>query len=362
MSGVDSLQVRLQLARAGFALDVDLALPGSGITVLFGPSGSGKTSVLRCVAGLERAAHGVVRVGPAVWQDETQGIFLPPWQRDLGYVFQEASLFEHLDVEHNLAFGLKRSGKPGGAQALQQAVELLGIGHLLRRQAAQLSGGERQRVAIARALATQPRLLLLDEPLAALDLARRQEILPWLEKMRDELRLPMLYVTHSADELARLADQLVVLEQGRVKACGRAVDVLSQIENPAIVGDEAGVLLHGTVAQRDAQWQLAQVVFDSGAVWVRDTGLAIGHAVRLRVLARDVSVASQEPQHSSIQNQIQGRIEAIVDDVHPSQALVRVRCGSAALVARVTRRALDTLGVAEGAPVWAQVKSVAVIE
>ena len=277
-------------------------------------------------------------------------------------MFQEASLFEHLDVEHNLAFGLQRSGKPGGAQALQQAIELLGIGHLLRRQASQLSGGERQRVAIARALATQPRLLLLDEPLAALDLARRQEILPWLEKMRDELRIPMLYVTHAADELVRLADHLVVLEQGRVKACGRAVDVLSQIENPAIVGDEAGVLLRGTVTQRDAQWHLAQVVFEGGGVWVRDTGLALGREVRLRVLARDVSLATHEPHGSSIQNQIQGHIEAIVDDVHPSQALVRVRCGSVALVARVTRRALDALGLAPGAPVWAQVKSVAVIE
>ena len=362
MSGVDALHVRLQLARGDFALDVDLALPGSGITVLFGPSGSGKTSVLRCVAGLERATDGRVQVGQSVWQDERKGIFLPPWQRDLGYVFQEASLFEHLNVEQNLAFGLRRSGKSGGAQALQQAIALLGIGHLLQRETGHLSGGERQRVAIARALATQPALLLLDEPLAALDLARRQEILPWLEKMRDELRMPMLYVTHSADELVRLADHVVVLQQGRVKATGSPQDVLSEIENPAIVGDEAGVLLRGTVAQRDAQWQLAQVVFDGGAVWVRDTGLAQGREVRLRVLARDVSLASQEPQHSSIQNQIQGQIEAIVDDVHPSQALVRVRCGSATLVARVTRRALDSLGLTQGSAVWAQVKSVAVME
>jgi len=362
MSGSDALQVRLQFTRSDFALDVDLTLPGSGISVLFGPSGSGKTSVLRGVAGLERAAKGLVHIASAVWQDDQNGIFLPPWQRDLGYVFQEASLFEHLDVEKNLAFGLQRSGKPGGAQALQQAIELLGIGHLLRRQASQLSGGERQRVAIARALATQPRLLLLDEPLAALDLARRQEILPWLEKMRDELRIPMLYVTHAADELVRLADHLVVLEQGKVKATGAVSDVLSNIDNPAIVGDEAGVLLRGTVARRDAQWHLAEVVFEGGAVWVRDTGLATGDAVRLRVLARDVSLAIEDPQGSSIQNQMQGHIEAMVEDVHPSQALVRVRCGSVAILARVTRRALHTLGVAQGSPVWAQVKSVAVIE
>ena len=362
MIGGNALQLRLQLARGDFALDVDLGLPGSGISVLFGPSGSGKTSVLRCVAGLERAASGRVQVGQAVWQDAGKGIFLPPWQRDLGYVFQEASLFAHLDVEQNLAFGLKRSVTPGGAQALQHAIKLLGIGHLLRRETGQLSGGERQRVAIARALATRPRLLLLDEPLAALDLARRQEILPWLEKMRDELRLPMLYVTHSADELVRLADHLVVLDHGRVKAAGPATQVLSSIENPAIVGDEAGVVLRGTVARRDAPWHLAQVVFDGGALWVRDTGLDLGRAVRLRVLARDVSLTTQVPQGTSIQNHIHGHIEAVVDDVHPSQALVRVRCGADVIVARVTRRALDALELSVGAPVWAQVKSVAVIE
>ena len=362
MSGGDALQLRLQLERGDFALEVDLALPGSGISVLFGPSGSGKTSVLRCVAGLERAASGRVQVGQAVWQDARKGIFLPPWQRDVGYVFQEASLFAHLNVEQNLAFGLRRSDKPGGAQALQHAIELLGIGHLRRRETGHLSGGERQRVAIARALATQPALLLLDEPLAALDLARRQEILPWLEKMRDELRMPMLYVTHSADELVRLADHVVVLEQGRVKAAGPAAQVLSSIENPAIVGDEAGVVLRGTVARRDAPWHLAQVVFDGGALWVRDTGLDLGRAVRLRVLARDVSLTTQMPQGTSIQNHIHGHMEAVVDDVHPSQALVRVRCGAEVIVARVTRRALDALGLAVGAPVWAQVKSVAVIE
>ena len=362
MSPSDALQIRLQLARGDFALDVNLALPGSGISVLFGPSGSGKTSVLRCVAGLERATDGLVQVGQTVWQDERNRVFLPPWQRDVGYVFQEASLFEHLQVEQNLSFGLKRSGKAGGAQALQQAIELLGLGHLLRRQTGQLSGGERQRVAIARALATQPQLLLLDEPLAALDLARRQEILPWLEKMRDELRLPMLYVTHSADDLVRLADHLVVLDHGRVKAAGPAAQVLSSIENPAIVGDEAGVVLRGTVARRDAPWHLAQVVFDGGALWVRDTGLDVGRAVRLRVLARDVSLTTQVPRGTSIQNHIHGHMDAVVDDVHPSQALVRVRCGADVIVARVTRRALDALELSVGAPVWAQVKSVAVIE
>ena len=180
MSASSDLRIRLTLPRADFALNVDLRLPGSGITVLFGASGSGKTSVLRCVAGLERAHPGLVAVAGEVWQDDAAQVFLPTHQRALGYVFQEASLFEHLDVLGNLRYGLKRARSAQAAATLQAAIELLGISRLLQRRPGQLSGGERQRVAIARALATDPRLLLLDEPMAALDLARRQEILPWL--------------------------------------------------------------------------------------------------------------------------------------------------------------------------------------
>ncbi|MDO8278300.1 MAG: molybdenum ABC transporter ATP-binding protein, partial [Burkholderiaceae bacterium] len=210
----------VSLQRPAFTLEVDLRVPRRGITVLFGPSGSGKTSLLRCVAGLERAQHARVCIGGEVWQDETQAQFLPTWRRPIGYVFQEASLFDHLDVQANLRYGLARSGQSGAADALAPVIALLGIGDLLRRRTAQLSGGERQRVAIARALATRPRLLLLDEPLAALDHARRQDILPWLERLRDELHIPMLYVTHSADEVGRMADTLVIIEQGRVRAAG----------------------------------------------------------------------------------------------------------------------------------------------
>ncbi len=361
MSDTQGLRLRLRLVRPDFALDVDLDLPATGITVLFGPSGSGKTSLLRCVAGLEKPAQGLVRVGPALWQDDASGMFMPPWQRDLGYVFQEASLFEHLDVGQNVAYGLKRSGKPGAAAALERAIALLGIGHLMQRRPASLSGGERQRVAIARALATQPRLLLLDEPLAALDLARRQEILPWLERMRDGLHLPMLYITHSVDELARLADHVVVLDGGLVTACGPAQEVLARVDTPAIMGDEAGVVLKGSVVEVDARWHLAKVAFAGGALWVRNSAMSLGQPVRLRVLARDVSLTVHETQGTSIQNHIQGDIEAIADDVHPSQALVRIRCGASVLVARVTRRALSVLNLTEGAAVWAQVKSVAVI-
>ena len=228
---------------------MDLHLPGSGITVLFGASGSGKTSVLRCVAGLERAHPGLVVVDGEVWQDDTAQVFLPTHQRALGYVFQESSLFAHLDVLGNLRYGLKRARSAQAEATLQTAIELLGIGRLLQRRPGQLSGGERQRVAIARALATSPRLLLLDEPMAALDLARRQEIMPWLERLRDELHIPMLYVTHSADELARLADHLVVLEGGQVKAAGPVDQVLSSVHLPMVLGDDAGALLRGQVLE-----------------------------------------------------------------------------------------------------------------
>jgi molybdate transport system ATP-binding protein len=237
----------------------------------------------------------------------------------------------------------------------------LGIGHLLHRRTTHLSGGERQRVAIARALATQPKLLLLDEPLAALDWARRHEVMPWLEKIRDELKTPMLYVTHSADEVTRLADHLVVLSNGVVTACGSAQTVLANAKNPVILGEDAGVLLHGTIAQHDAQWHLAQVAFAGGTLWVPDCGMRIGQQVRLRVLAKDIGISTQPLPGSSIQNQMQGCIEAIVNGHHPSQAWVQIRCGESSFLARLTRKAVHTLALNQGSTVWMHIKSAAVL-
>lgn len=353
--------IRLSLPRAGFSLEVDLRLPPAGITVLFGHSGSGKTSVLRCVAGLEAACHARVVVAGEVWQDDQARIYLPTHRRALGYVFQEASLFEHLDVLGNLRYGMKRSRSPQAMRTLEAAIELLGIGHLLRRPVGQLSGGERQRVAIARALATMPRLLLLDEPMAALDGARRQEILPWLEKLRTELSLPMFYVTHSVDELARLADHLVVLENGKVKASGPVESVLAATDMAEVLGEDTGALLQGTIAERSAAWHLVRVDFDGGSFWLRDNRLPVGHTVRLRVLARDVSLATREPQHTSIRNHFPCVVESIAPGTHPSQVLLRVRCGKAVLLARITRHALAALGLEAGSTAWAQVKSVALV-
>ena len=361
---MNNLHLKIKMSRPVFELDLDLQLPGLGITAIFGPSGSGKTTLLRAVAGLEKNQVGRIQIGSHVWQDTQQGIDLPTWQRPLGYVFQESSLLPHLNVTDNLNFGLKRAEKASGnaqsdaAMALA-SIELLGIGSLLQRMPDQLSGGERQRVAIARAIAMKPKLLLMDEPLASLDAARRQEIFPWLTKLRDELKMPMLYVTHSTEEVTRLADHLVVLDQGQVKAQGPVGSVLTQVFNPVVVGEDAGALIEGCIGAVDTQWHLSRVDFEGGCVWMRDAGLPVGKAVRIRILARDVSLATSEPQNTSIQNQLRGHIQSITPDVHPSQVMVVLKCGAEEVLARVTKRAVDELSLQVGQPVWAQVKSVA---
>ncbi len=357
----EPLAIALKLARPGFTLDIDLTLPGEGITVLFGASGSGKTSLLRCVAGLERPLNARIVVDQEVWQDNQQRVFKPTHRRPLGYVFQEASLFDHLDVQGNLGFGVKRRPSAQSKQVLAAAIELLGIGALLQRRPAELSGGERQRVAIARALATSPRLLLLDEPMASLDQARRDEVLPWLERLHDELRLPMLYVTHSANELQRLADHVVVMEQGKAVISAPLHDVLSCAQPQIISGEDAGTVLLGHVAEHDSQWQMARIISGNTEFWVPHTGIAQGQAVRLLILARDVSIATQRPTDTSIQNQIPCQIESLQPDAHPSQVLVRLRNQDTRLIARITRRAQALLNLQINQPVWAQVKSVALL-
>jgi molybdate transport system ATP-binding protein len=361
------IHLQINIARSAFQLNLDIQLPGQGITAIFGPSGSGKTTLLRAVAGLEKNPQGLIQIGENIWQDTKQGIYLPTWQRPLGYVFQESSLLPHLSATENLNFGLKRvlksanSAPTAANKALQASIELLGIGGLLQRMPDELSGGERQRVAIARAIAMQPQLLLMDEPLASLDAARRQEIFPWLARLRDELKMPMLYVTHSAEEVTRLADHLVVLDQGHVKAQGSVSAVLTQVVNPVVVGEDAGALIAGCIGAVDAQWHLSRVDFDGGCIWMRDAGLPVGKAVRIRILARDVSLAISEPTNTSIQNQLRGSIQSITPDAHPSQVMVVLKCGADEVLARVTKRAVDELSLQVGQSVWAQVKSVALV-
>lgn len=354
-----TINARFKLGWPGFTLDVDLHLPGRGVTALFGHSGSGKTTLLRCIAGLERAPGGALSVNGEIWQDET--VFLPIFKRPLGYVFQEASLFPHLTVRRNLEFGLKRVNVTDRRVSLENAIGLLGIGALLDRLPARLSGGEKQRVAIARALAVSPKILLMDEPLAALDLERKREILPYLERLHDELEIPVLYVSHAPDEVARLADHIVVMEAGCVVASGPITDTLARLDLPIRLGEDAGVVLDAVVAERDIEWHLVRADFNGGSFWVRDGGHPLGQHVRVRVLARDVSLALTRHSGTSILNTLPAVVTELADDAHPALLLVRLNVGGSPLVARLTRRSAKHLELAPGKLVYAQIKAVALV-
>ena len=359
MSSSEGIHARFKLDYPGFVLDVDLVLPGRGLTAVFGPSGSGKTTLLRCVAGLQRVAMGHLTVNGDSWQDGAHS--RPPHRRALGYVFQEASLFPHLTVRGNLDYGMTRIPAGERKVSLDRAIELLGIGELIERKPEGLSGGERQRVAIARALLTSPRLLLMDEPLAALDLARKREIMPYLESLHAELEIPVLYVSHSPDEVGRLADHLVVLEAGRAVASGPMMETLARLDLPIRLGDDAGVVLEGTIAEHDEIWRLARVNCSGTDFWVRDSGHPVGHAVRVRILARDVSIALSHATNSSILNIIPAEVMEIGDDTHPAQALVKLKLVASPVLARLTRRSVESLGLVPGGKAYAQIKAVALI-
>ncbi|MBA1321343.1 molybdenum ABC transporter ATP-binding protein [Pseudomonas plecoglossicida] len=359
-----SILARLTLARDDFTLDVDLQLPGSGISALFGHSGSGKTSCLRCLAGLERAASAYIEVNGEVWQDSASGFFLPPHRRPIGYVFQEASLFPHLSVRANLEFGWRRVPTAQRKVSLEQACALLGIGHLLERRPATLSGGEAQRVGIARALLSSPRLLLLDEPLAALDGPRKREILPYLEHLHEELQIPLVYVSHAQDEVARLADYLVLLEQGKVLASGPISETLARLDLPLAQGDDAGVVLEGLVVGHDPHYHLFDLRLpgnDAQPLRIAHPSLQVGSTHRLKIQARDVSLALAADSQSSILNRLPVRVRELRAADNPAHLLVSLDAAGTTLLARITRCSADQLGVHPGQALWAQIKSVAVL-
>jgi len=361
-----ALNIQLTLTRPDFTLDVGLQLPASGVSVLFGHSGSGKTTLLRCIAGLEKAT-GNVSFGDQQWQTPQQ--FIQPYKRPLAYVFQESSLFDHLTADGNLQFAIKRAEQPPAAFEKDEVINLLGIEHTLKKYPQQLSGGERQRVAIARALLNKPRLLLMDEPLASLDEQRKQEILPYLEQLKTHLKLPIIYVTHSPAEVARLADYLVALKGGRIVAQGDLAHTLTRVDFPIKLGEEAGVVLEGKVTERDEYWQLIKVGFDydnadgncHNGIWLRAGNESISQPVRARILARDVSLALTPRDDSSIQNCLPGEITEIGNDEHPALALIKVMVGDTPFLSRMTRRSVDQLQLKVGMKIWAQVKSAALV-
>ena len=367
-----------------FVLDVDLALPAKGVTVLYGQSGSGKTTLLRCLAGLVHAPGGVLSVDGEQWQGDE--LFVPTHKRPIGYVFQEPSLFEHLTVEGNLNYAQKRVDLADPSDSVlssNEVIELLGIENLMQRKPNQLSGGEKQRVAIARALFSQPELLLMDEPLASLDTQRKREILPYLEKLRLELKIPIVYVTHSIDELSRLADWVVVLDQGRVVANGSLADVLTALDSPMQL-DYAGIVLETTILSREAQWDLMRVSFIGGELLLADNGRAEGETLRVRVDARDVSLTLSQHTDTSILNALPATVIEISACLSQDAVLVKLGLGHQStaaldeskamdeqskasrdsnemLLSRITRRSAEHLALAVGSQVWAQIKSVAVL-
>lgn len=354
------LEMSFRRVLADFSLAVALVLPGRGVTAIFGPSGSGKTSLLRSIAGLEPASRGQLVVNGEVWQDDAKGIFRPTYQRSLGFVFQEASLFAHLTVRRNLDFGLRRVPVPERRVSLDQAIELLGIEGLLQRQPGTLSGGERQRVAIARALATSPRLLLLDEPLASLDMSRKAEIIPYLERLHAQLDIPVLYVSHAPDEVARLADHLVLLDAGRVTAAGPTGELMTRLDLPLAHGDSAAALIDATVAQLEPAWHLSYADFPGGRISLLNQSVRLGQRVRVRIQARDVSLTLAHQEGTSVLNVFPVTITGLSED-SPGQVMLSLDAGGSALLARITQKSVESLQLRPGRKVYAQVKGIAVL-
>jgi molybdate transport system ATP-binding protein len=358
MNSSNVIQLRYQLQRRDFALDVDLELPLRGISGVFGTSGAGKTSLLRCIAGLERPSHGKLLVADEVWQDSSAGVWRDVHEREIGYVFQEPRLFPHLDVRGNIDYGRRRRERTVQRNS-DQIVALLGLENLLNRNVNELSGGEAQRVAIARALACTPRFVLMDEPLASLDQERKDEILPFLDRLHVESDTPIIYVSHNIEEICRLCDHLVVLEGGRVAASGDLQSVLVGAGAQVLAGDQASSVISGSVVSYDENDKLTRLQFSGGELWLPGRVAAVGAELRLRVKASDVSLCRVRPEQSTILNILPAIVESIRDDGGPAM-LVRLLLGSAHMLSRVTRRSVAALNLQQGDNVFAQIKSVAV--
>ena len=352
MSG--SISVRYELQRGDFSLDVDVDIPMRGITGVFGESGSGKTALLRCIAGLERGASGRLVIAGEVWQDET--ISRPVHDREIGYVFQEPRLFAHLNVRQNIEYGRRRGRRED--VGFDEAVELLGLRYLLERSVDTLSGGEAQRVAIARALLRSPRVVLMDEPIASLDRARRDEILPFLDGLHAALSIPVIYVSHSIDEVIRLCDYLLVMERGRIVAAGEIQEVLLRADLPLLGGEEAGAIIHASVLEHDPRDGLTKIAFDGVEMWVPGA-YETGVPLRLRIRANDVSICRENPGTSTILNVLPAVIDSVNTDGSSSE-LVQLVIGAERILARITRRSRAQLDLRPGEKVLAQIKSVAV--
>lgn len=353
-----AIEVALRHRFGKFELDAAFRIDRPGIAALFGPSGAGKSTIADAICGLLRPDHGRVEIADQIMFDSEAGVFEPPRRRRIGYVFQDARLFPHMSVDDNLRFGWRRAPVRADAREFSRIVEMLGLGDLLSRRPRALSGGEKSRVALGRALLSSPHLLVLDEPLAALDAARKAEILPWLENLRDHAGLPMIYVTHAIDEVARLADTLIILRDGKVAAQGTAFDILPDLEFTALTGAQPlGAVFGGSVsAHRDG---LSEITFAGGTVVVPRLSQPIGRPLRVRLRSEDVMLALEEPRAISANNVLPAKVVAMrrVDEGH---ADIQLACGPTKLVARITAASLARLEIKTGMMLFAIVKSVTV--
>ncbi|MGQ0682344.1 molybdenum ABC transporter ATP-binding protein [Bradyrhizobium sp.] len=357
---------RIQVAFRGslgrFALDACFAAPATGVTAIFGPSGCGKTTVARCLAGLQHLPGSTCTIEGDIWQN--QSVFRRPHQRPIGYVFQEASLFQHLSVKRNLLYGAPRGAPAPDGIGFDEVIELLGVGHLLDRSPQNLSGGERQRVAIGRALLSQPKLLLMDEPLSALDHLTRNEILPFLERLHERLSLPVIYISHDIAEIERLADHLVLMHEGKVVAAGPLHVLQSDPTLPLARARDAAVSFDATVEAYDSGYGLLRLRIDGCQLQIPAPPVAIGRRQRLRIAASDVSLARSVPHESSILNVLPARIVA-KSSAGPGEVIVVLALGpgspSQQMLARITLRSWDLLELAEGMNIFAQIKGVSLV-
>ncbi len=348
---------RPSLASA-FHLNVDFSLPNRGVSVIYGASGSGKTTLLRCVAGLDRPDRAQILIANEVWQSET--IFLETHKRSLGFVFQEASLFPFASVRKNLTLAVANARLRESNDLFDEIIDLMAIRSLLERKPDQLSGGERQRVAIARALLLKPRILLFDEPLASLDKNHKAEILPYLQNLQLQTSTPILYVTHSDEEVLRLADNLVVLEQGQCKAIGSVEDVSAKLNLGFASYSDKSTVLSAQISQHVNEWGLLQAKFNGGALWFAKDSAELGETIRLRIRASDVSIALTDHSDSSILNRLPATVININGDSASAMSTVHLKIGDLVLLARVSNWSVNRLKLQSGLQVWAQIKTVAI--
>jgi len=353
------LAIEFALSYPQFELKISEQLPGRGVTAVYGASGSGKTTLLRCIAGLHHAQNGCCTIGEKVWQDAST--FVPVHKRALGYVFQQANLFDHMSVEQNLRFGFNRIHPEQRNVAYNDATALLGLEGLLERRPAELSGGQQQRVAIARALLTSPELLLMDEPLTNLDAESKQAIIPYLEHLHDALDIPVIYVSHSLDEILRIADHMLYIENGKVLANGAINDVLRRSDLPLAYLDETAIVLQGKIKAHFEQDHLSEVTTPVGQFYINKVNAMVGETVRIRVAARDVSIALSPATDSSIQHIFPARIADISQSPNPAKQLVSLAINEETLLASITARSVDKLKLHTDQEVYAQVKSVALM-